>query len=617
MKIKTFGKTKILFLSIALLISFCVIAILYSLADYINLNQATLTDVRLREIAVQNVNYINNIVRTYVEYMNSFAKMLSKFNDIKSDKALTMLMKMAEGTQFDSLAIDFLDGNSYVSSNIMADFNKPDYIERVKLGKSFITATHIAKNKFMLSFVSPIFKKDAVVGAARGTLNPTKFSGVLGIKIFEGEGYSLLLDSKGEHLAVDENANVLLIDFSFLEASKKFSFDEGYSSEQIQEDFANYVSGEASYSYQGEGRYVYYMPIGINDWLFLVVTPKWVVDKYAYQIKFRVNFVIFALSMILMLILLIIFYYIRQSHNEIARTNMQLLLNERCFKALAEQTNKTIFELDFSTGNIVSISNFKSIFGKEVDGIISPYDVIHMKLIHEDDVESFKETFYSIMKGENVENSKFRLLDANKNFVWCSLSCVVVKHDEDNLYKAIGSIENINEQVQKEEFLKHKAEKDQLTGLFNKITTESLIKSELEKEGSGSFHALIIVDIDSFKGVNDRYGHLSGDIVLVRLSETLTKLFRTNDIIGRVGGDEFFVFMKDITSQEAAIKKAIEINKSFTGHNNGTDSLTISVSLGIAFAKNGDNFEQIYKNADSALYNAKKNGKNTFAVFTG
>jgi len=127
----------------------------------------------------------------------------------------------------------------------------------------------------------------------------------------------------------------------------------------------------------------------------------------------------------------------------------------------------------------------------------------------------------------------------------------------------------------------------------------------------------MFIDIDNFKGVNDSLGHLYGDSILIQLADTLKPMFRTNDIIGRIGGDEFFVFLKDLYSEKLISDKAKEICKQFhrVYEENGV-SCEISASIGIAvFPKHGYTLDTLYRNADTALYLSKEKGKNGFTIF--
>ncbi len=193
-----------------------------------------------------------------------------------------------------------------------------------------------------------------------------------------------------------------------------------------------------------------------------------------------------------------------------------------------------------------------------------------------------------------------------------------VEFDSDfNPTRIFGKMNDVTYQNEQLGKLIEKAEKDQLTGLYNKATTEFLITDALQSCDSGSKYALMIVDVDNFKSVNDILGHLFGDIVLVQLSDHLKNLFRADDVLGRIGGDEFFVFLRNYSSLDLITTKAQKIcqhfNKTYVENDN---SVAISASIGIALApEHGGDFETLYKNADLALYSSKEKGKNQFTIY--
>ncbi len=166
--------------------------------------------------------------------------------------------------------------------------------------------------------------------------------------------------------------------------------------------------------------------------------------------------------------------------------------------------------------------------------------------------------------------------------------------------------------------LTEQAQKDQLTGLYNKMTTEHLIKTALQNHVLTGFgYALFIIDVDNFKDINDQIGHQYGDHVLRELSVSLKQIFRAGDVIGRVGGDEFFVFLENYRDIEIVARKAQEICAAFrnTYEQNGK-TVSISSSIGIALCpEHGVSYDHLYQRADVALYAAKERGKNGFVLF--
>ncbi|MGL4594994.1 MAG: diguanylate cyclase, partial [Thermoguttaceae bacterium] len=220
----------------------------------------------------------------------------------------------------------------------------------------------------------------------------------------------------------------------------------------------------------------------------------------------------------------------------------------------------------------------------------------------------------------NFNDVRLRILDSNGKYHWCNFSGISLADIKGRPKRSIVFVENIDEQVQKEQILANKAEKDQLTGLYNKSTTETLIKATLtDRKNVSGVHGLMIIDADNFKQVNDRLGHQWGDDVLVDVSQKLKPIFRADDIVGRVGGDEFFVFMKNYGDTKLLQSKAEEICEAFRNtYNEGDVSVSISASVGIAtYPEHGTDFESLYKNADTALYITKEKGKNCYTLFDG
>lgn len=172
----------------------------------------------------------------------------------------------------------------------------------------------------------------------------------------------------------------------------------------------------------------------------------------------------------------------------------------------------------------------------------------------------------------------------------------------------------INSRKQKQ--LEEKADTDLLTGCSNKLATERKIKEFIE-HNPDSRSMMFILDIDNFKKINDTMGHAFGDEVLRTLGEQIRVIFRASDIVGRAGGDEFIVFLKNISDPAAIRKEAKKVENFFKNFKAGEyTKYAATASIGVAiYPEEGADFESIYKAADSALYKAKKGGKNQLAFY--
>lgn len=176
----------------------------------------------------------------------------------------------------------------------------------------------------------------------------------------------------------------------------------------------------------------------------------------------------------------------------------------------------------------------------------------------------------------------------------------------------IGKVRN----AEKNKTLQEKADTDLLTGLNNKLATERKIK-EYMAQNQDKIGMLFLIDIDNFKKINDTMGHAFGDEVLRSLGKQIGVNFRVTDIIGRVGGDEFMVFLKDLQKDEVVLKEARKLDYFFKHFEVGEYvKYSATASIGAAvFPADGNDFESLYKSADQAVYKAKKRGKNQIAFF--
>lgn len=165
--------------------------------------------------------------------------------------------------------------------------------------------------------------------------------------------------------------------------------------------------------------------------------------------------------------------------------------------------------------------------------------------------------------------------------------------------------------------LQSKAETDLLTGLLNKMATQKHIQEYLDGPGKEEAGMLLLLDIDNFKKINDTMGHAFGDEVLSTLGIRLRNEFRVNDIVGRIGGDEFIVYLKNIKDEETEKREAARITNFFKDFKAGEYvkySATASIGAAI-YPKDGKSFEELYKAADKGVYLAKQRGKNQLAFY--
>ena len=161
------------------------------------------------------------------------------------------------------------------------------------------------------------------------------------------------------------------------------------------------------------------------------------------------------------------------------------------------------------------------------------------------------------------------------------------------------------------ENLNYKASHDELTGAYNRAGYELLV-SGLDLEST----YMMLLDVDNFKYINDTYGHETGDKILIKLVQVLNSIFRDDDCICRIGGDEFVVFMVHSSGmpQRLIESKIIQINDELAKTEDGLPP--ISISVGVVNGKNVDDVESLFEKTDAAMYESKKKGKHTYTFYS-
>lgn len=164
------------------------------------------------------------------------------------------------------------------------------------------------------------------------------------------------------------------------------------------------------------------------------------------------------------------------------------------------------------------------------------------------------------------------------------------------------------------EELRRRASKDSLSGLMNRAAFEHSIRERLEEMTLDETCALFIVDLDNFKQVNDTLGHQAGDQAIRQAARILSGLFRASDIVGRLGGDEFIVFLCGKISEDLVREKAATICEKLNLVLGDHEVVNVTASVGVHLSEKGQKFEGLYQAADLALYKAKKAGKHQFCL---
>jgi len=295
----------------------------------------------------------------------------------------------------------------------------------------------------------------------------------------------------------------------------------------------------------------------------------------------------------------------------------ELRLSEERYRIISAQTQEIIFEWDINRDIICFSGDWENKFSRETTIIDISKKIYQADSIYKDDIEKLEDILNNIVNGQTYVEGELRLKNIDNKYIWCKIRITAMFDENGNIFKALGVIIDIHEDKEESEKLLFRAQRDSLTSLYNKGTVQSFIEEYIEVEGLNSKGALFVIDVDNFKWFNDNLGHLVGDSVLTNISYIISEVFQENSIVGRIGGDEFIVFLKDADSEEFICKKAEDLMKGFRANFTGEElNHKVSGSVGIAkYPQHGKSFKELFANADKAVYLAKNKGKDNYCFF--
>lgn len=298
-----------------------------------------------------------------------------------------------------------------------------------------------------------------------------------------------------------------------------------------------------------------------------------------------------------------------------AQEELRLTLERH--KIIMDQSNDVIFEWDMKKDKMLYSSNWEKKFGyiPVMDGASTR--LLTQSHIHPEDLDLVENLLRQMGGSMPYGEIEFRLADREGSYRWYKAKATAQFDRTGRAFKAVGIMTDIDAEKRASQELEEKASRDELTGLYNRSTARKEIEHYLENRKDEEMAAMMIIDVDDFKMINDRYGHMFGDAVLKETASVLTKLLRKEDIISRIGGDEFLIFMKDIRKADILENRAEKIRDSFQSmFQQDRTPCDFSSSIGIACCpQDGTSFEELFRRSDLALYHTKSKGKNGYCLF--
>ena len=381
----------------------------------------------------------------------------------------------------------------------------------------------------------------------------------------------------------------------------------------------SFLNGETTSTTTFRGGKTYYsvnVPIGVADWFFVLAVPSTVADELSAKI---ITYVLVMLVLVILVHTSVIFgaYQHEVETVRVLERDKELMRQSSEQYALVNRlSNEVLFTVDMENGRILFNDCFESMFGMPAPSCTLDHIEDCYRLIFEPDRPAFIRFIEHMNAGAPEAHEELRMKNFRSIVRWKRLEIHTVFDSEGRSRQVVGKITDIHRQKQSLQRLRRKADSDPLTGLLNRGALEQYTKAFLQGEGREETHAFLILDFDNFKQVNDTLGHSEGDRMLIEFAHAVSRLFRAGDLIARLGGDEYTMFMKYIDSDQSAVEKADQVRGAMAVIS-ASFGVPVTVSVGISiYNRDGSTFEALYKAADEALYRVKKSGKNACALFS-
>jgi len=310
--------------------------------------------------------------------------------------------------------------------------------------------------------------------------------------------------------------------------------------------------------------------------------------------------------------------YIRDV-SERKRTEVALRESQERYALAARGTNDGMWDWNLRSDSIYYSPRWKHMLGLSENYFTeSPDEWINR--IHPDDREEVKKDIDTHISGSSAHfENEHRLLHKDGTYRWMQVRGLAVRNNTGKAHRIVGSMTDITERKEAEQQLIFDALHDALTGLPNRLLFMDRLRHAIDRENRNTNYlfAVLFMDIDRFKVLNDSMGHAIGDEMLISVSQRLEECLRIGDTVARFGGDEFAILLEDLKNEREALYITQRINEKFTMPFllQGQEIYT-SASIGIVFSSTGyGKPEHLIRNADIAMYHAKTNKNSLYKVF--
>ena len=293
-------------------------------------------------------------------------------------------------------------------------------------------------------------------------------------------------------------------------------------------------------------------------------------------------------------------------------------MSEELHRTISDISDNMLFEWDFHKETMYVSDNFKEKFDIDPSEAQLANGKFLDKIMTEDYAEVYKRDISTLLKNRTGHSGEYQMTTRNGSLLWFSVRALCVTDRLGEPLRVIGVVTDIDSEKKLELQLSERASYDFLSQLYNRSTFERELKSEIERSAHSKV-AVLFIDVDDFKFINDRFGHSVGDEVIKYVAGCIKQRVKGSGFAGRFGGDEFVLCITDPKQIEEIESLSLDlIDELYEGYHSELANVSINVkaSIGIAFyPEHGDDSNKVVAAADEAMYFVKKNGKANYHIY--
>lgn len=560
-------------------------------------------------------HYVTKLIHTEIQHsvdiLRASEEMFHANEGSGPEGMRSSLQEIREGIHFEKMGVVSLDGTSMDDTGAIEQIGDSSLFESILNDQSYISNVLTVSDDMVIAV--PLHHDGRIAGALWGHLSISSIAEKIEMDK-EMHRYFQIVDDNGNYISHSGNVHSFAEDLNIWEEMKRYTFAGDVTMESIRQDILEGKSGYFYFSYQDQGRYVTYEPLGINNWYVFSVVVESFLKDYAENIETIFAWLLAGLSVCVIAVFAVIAHFIRQVMKTIQLQNQEIQVKNSLLSTILKKTQDIPFEINLEQNLLFLYHQHpnESELDYQVISDFTPDHLLETGAIRQEGYDSYKTFYETVMSGGTAEPI---VLDIWLNHQWDCNKIHALTVDREHI---IGFLEDYNEQMKRERTIEEinlKNQIDPLTGLYNRETfiqkTEESLR--LPDNGNHGVSALFLLDLDHFKEVNDQLGHMAGDQVLQETGLILKSVIRSTDLSGRLGGDEFVLFIQnaaDLHGLECCAGKLVSaLNRTFSSPEY---SVTVSASIGIVPVQGGESFSQLYEAADKALYEVKRTQRNGY-----